>query len=99
MATGQAIAQKALEKLKSTLTAADIRMFSDATLADIWRTARQIEKEQAARRDLRYMRRIEPYLRSLEAYAGVFEVFCQGYQPMAFVWVRPVLYHSCLVSD
>lgn len=87
MATGQAIVEKALTHLKSTLTAEDNRAFSDTTLKDIWREARQVEKEQGARLDLRFMRRIEPFLQSLESYAGVLEVFCQGYSPMAFVWV------------
>ena len=87
MATGQAIVQKAFKRMKSSLSVADVHMFLDTTLADIWQEARAIEKEQGARRELRYMRRIEPYLRSLEDYAGVLDVFCQGYPPMAFVWV------------
>ena len=49
--------------------------------------ARAIEREQGVRGDLRFMRRIEPLLKTLESYSGVLEVFCQGYPPMAFVWV------------
>ena len=88
MATGQAIVQKAFERMESLLTVPDVHMFLDTTLADIWQEARTIEKELGARRDLRYMKRIEPCLRSLEHYAGVLDVFCQGYPPMAFVWVH-----------
>ena len=88
MATGEAIVKKALDQLKSSLTTEDVRTFSNTSLEDLWREARKIEKEQADRRDLRFMRRVEPLLRSLESYAGVIEVLCQGYSPMAFVWVR-----------
>ena len=88
MATGEAIVNKALDQLKSTITPEDARVFSNTSLEDVWREARSIEREQAARRDLRFMRRLEHYLRSLESYAGVIEVFCQAHGPMAFVWVR-----------
>ena len=88
MATGEEIVKKALDQLKSSLTAEDVRTFSNTSLEDLWREARKIEKEQAARLDLRFMRRVERFVRSLESYAGVIEVFCQGYSPMAFVWVR-----------
>ncbi len=88
MATGEAIVKKALDQLKSTLTAEDAHMFSNTSLEDLWREVRKVEHEQGARLDLRFMRRLEPFLRSLESYAGVIEVFCQGYAPMAFVWVR-----------
>lgn len=86
MATGEATVKKALDQLKSTLTPEDVRMFSNTSLEDLWREARRIEQEQGARMDLRCMRRLEPLLRSLESYASVIEVFCQGYAPMAFVW-------------
>lgn len=87
MATAEAIVKKALDQLKATLSPEDVRMFSNSSLEDLWREARKVEDEQGARLDLRFMRRLEPFLRSLESYAGVIEVFCQGYAPMAFVWV------------
>ena len=88
MATGEAVVKKAVEYLKSAVTPEDVRMFSNTSLKDLWHEARKIEAEQGARLDLRFMRRIEPFLRTLESYASVIEVFCQGYSPMAFVWVR-----------
>lgn len=87
MATGEAIVRKAFDDLRLTITPEDVRMFSDTSLEDLWREARKVEQEQGARMDLRFMRRLEPFLRSLESYAGVIEVFCQGYSPMALVWV------------
>ena len=76
-----------LDQLKSTITPGDAHTFSDTRLEHVWRAAREIEREKGARLDLRFMRRIEPLLRSLESYAPTIEVFCQGFSPMAFVWV------------
>ena len=87
MATGQAIVMKSLDQLKSTITPADAQVFQDTRLEHVWEAAREIEREQGTRWDLRFMRRIEPLLRSLETYAPVIEVFCQGFSLMAFVWV------------
>ena len=88
MAAGEELVIKALDHLRSSINPEDVRNFSNTSLEDVWREARRIEVEQGARLDLRFMRRIEPFLRSLESYAGIVEVFCQGYAPMAFVWVR-----------
>lgn len=87
MADGRTTVKKALDQLVSTLTPEDARAFSDTRLEDVWRGAREIEREQGARSDLLFMRRIEPLLRSLESYAPTIEVFCQGFSLMAFVWV------------
>ena len=87
MATGGDIVEKAIEQLTLTLTPEDKRFFMDTKLEDVWKEARNIEHEQGQRRDLRFMRRIESFIRTMEGYSGVIEVFCQGYSPMAFVWV------------
>ena len=87
MATGRAIVKKSLDELKSTIASGDARVFSDTRLEHVWQAAREIEREQGARMDIRCTRRIEPLLRSLESYAPTIEVFCQGFSPMAFVWV------------
>lgn len=83
MADGQAIVEKALNELKSNLTPGDARVFSDTTLEQVWKEAREIERHEGARQSLRNTRRIEPVLRSLESYAAVMDTFCQGFSPMA----------------
>ncbi len=91
MATGRAIVRRALDQFMPTITPEDARIFVETTSIDIRRAACEIEKEQGARLELRFMRRIEPILLSLESYGPVIEVFCQGYSPMAFVWVSFIL--------
>lgn len=78
----------ALDRFKSTLNSDDERTFSNATHKDLWEGIRAIEQEQGRRMDLRFMRRIEPFLASMKSYAPIIEVFAQGFTPMAFVWVN-----------
>lgn len=88
MATGQEVVTRALENLRSSITPDDERTFKDATLEDLWRDAREIEREQGTRFELRRMSRIEPILLSLESYSSVIDSLCQGFSPMAWVWVE-----------
>ena len=90
MATGPNIVEKAIDQLNSTLNVDDRHCFVNTTLKELWVEVRNIEREQGLRRDLRFMARIERFLRSMESYAPVIEVFCQGYSAMAFVWVNVV---------
>ena len=87
MGDGRAIVEKALDDLKSTVTPEHKRTFSDTKLEDVWNEARAIERHQGTRLALRNMRRIEPFLRSLETYSTVIDTFCQGFTPMVWVWV------------
>ena len=87
MATGQAIVTKALDRLRSTLKPEDDRAFADTTLEALWKDAREIERDQGARLSLRHPGRLEPLLKSLESYSSVIDSLCQGFSPMAWVWV------------
>ncbi|MCJ1396240.1 hypothetical protein MMC18_009468 [Xylographa bjoerkii] len=83
MGDGRSIIKSAYDQLKSTISSQDALSFSNASFADVWKVARNIEREQGARQSLRNMGRIEPMLRTLETYAPVIETFCQGFSPMA----------------
>ena len=87
MSTACDTVRKALDQFKSTLSSDDTRTFSNATLKDLLDGLHEIEQEQGRRMDLRFMRRIQPFLDSMESYASTIEVFTQGFTPMAFVWV------------
>src|SRR3954454_6735581 len=89
--SGQDIIRRALDELKTSVSADDARTFQNTSVHDVWELARRIEQEQNQRARLQNMRRIEPILRSLESYARVMGTFCQGFSPMAWVWVRALL--------
>ena len=87
MASPYDLIKRALDQFKSTLSSDDARVFEDTTYSDLWQGAREIEREQGRRMDIRFMRRIEPFLVSMESYSKVIDTLCQGFPPMAFVWV------------
>jgi len=80
------IAEEAFLNLKRVLTRGDADDFENTSVEQVWETAREIERQQAARFSLRNVRRIEPIVRSFESYATTLEVFCQGFSPLSFVW-------------
>ena len=88
MASPYDLVQRALDQFKSTISSDDERTFKDTSYKDLWEGVRGIEREQGRRWEMLFMRRIEPFLVSMDSYAKVIEVFCQGYSPMAFVWVN-----------
>jgi hypothetical protein len=97
--SGQDIIRRALDELKTSVSADDARTFQNTSVRDVWDLARRIEQEQNERARLQNMRRIEPILRSLESYAGVIDTFCQGFSPMAWVWVCAFLEESLETQD
>ena len=91
MATACDIVWKALVQFKASVSQEDACIFQDTTHEDLRDGILQIEKELGRRWDLRFMRRIEPFLESMANYGPVIEVFSQGYSLMAFVWVSCAL--------
>jgi hypothetical protein len=79
----------AFDKLEQTITIDhpfDARDFRDTTLQDVRNAAKQIEQDLAARQCLRNMRRIEPFLASLERYSKVVDVLCNGTVYLPWIW-------------
>ncbi|EXJ84579.1 hypothetical protein A1O3_05249 [Capronia epimyces CBS 606.96] len=60
---------------------------SVTSLKDLEHAIKEIESQQAARRSLRNLRKVRPFLNALNDYAGVIEVFVNAKPDiMAFVW-------------
>ena len=85
--SGREIIEKALLELKANVSSDDARTFETTSLQDVWHLAREMEREQTERGGSQYMRRLERVLGSLESYSGVLDTFCQGFSPMAWIWV------------
>ena len=58
------------------------------TIDDVYREISIIQEEQGRKRELRYMKRIEPFLNCLEQYSQVLDTFVQV-KPnvLALIWV------------
>jgi hypothetical protein len=58
--------QEAFDRFAASVTLDDRRQFQDTRLEDVRSAALDIEKDLAARRSLRNMRRLHPFLQGLQ---------------------------------
>ena len=79
--------REAFDRLTETFSNEDIGDFQSTTLQDVQNAAQAIERRQSQRQSLQNLRRIQPFLEFMQRYADVLEVICQGYSPIAWVWV------------
>lgn len=79
--------QDAGTQLQELVTRDEASVFNHTTLGDVQHALQAIEDEQARRRSLTNLRRIEPFLSWMRDYSSILDTFCQGFSPMAWVWV------------
>ena len=80
--------EKAFNRLRMSISPEDAKDFLNTTLMDVRSAAMAIQREQEGRKALKNIRRIQPFLDTVESYAKTIEILCQGFPPMSFVWVR-----------
>ncbi|CAI6332799.1 unnamed protein product [Periconia digitata] len=80
--------QDAIRNFKSTagLTQAELRDFSQTSLDDLKQCIATIQNDQRASRKLRYLKRLGPFLDTMERYGKIIEVFLNVSDIIAFVW-------------
>ncbi|KAH7324015.1 ankyrin repeat-containing domain protein [Rhexocercosporidium sp. MPI-PUGE-AT-0058] len=79
--------EKILANFKKRLSPEDIELFQFTTLDDLKASIKRIQTEQAARKGLRNLNKIKPFLNGVKQYAGVLEVFVQAKpEILAFIW-------------
>ena len=62
------------------------------SINDVYDTTDQIQEEQGKTGDLRYLRKIQPYLEGLKQYVAVIDIFVQSKaEILALIWVGVVL--------
>jgi hypothetical protein len=80
--------EKILASFKTRLSQADVELFRITTFDDLKVAVATIQKEQAARKGLRNLNKIKPFLNFLSQYAQVLEVFVQVKpEILCFIWV------------
>ncbi|KAL9065694.1 MAG: hypothetical protein Q9157_007389 [Trypethelium eluteriae] len=79
--------QEAFERFSRSVTPEERRDFSSTSLEDVRNAAVQTERQLAARRSLRNMRRLHPFLQGLERYSKSIEVLCNGTPYLPWIWV------------
>lgn len=78
--------EHAFERFAATVTPLDRSQFQNTQLEDVKNAALQIEKDLAARRSLRNMRKLFPFLQGLEHYSKSIEVLCNGTPYLPWIW-------------
>lgn len=79
---------KALLSFKDGLTDTEKLDFSQTTIDDVLKAAKEIQEKQGKRALLRNLNRIKPYIDGLVQFSKIIEVFGQAKpEIMAFIWV------------
>lgn len=79
-----------LDKFKTTakLTSQQALTFQNTTVDDVKSTIASIQQKQISSGRQQWIRRLEPFLSSMEQYGKVIEVFLNASEALAFIWVR-----------
>ncbi|KAL9067367.1 MAG: hypothetical protein Q9157_006832 [Trypethelium eluteriae] len=77
---------EAFERLQNSISKDDQRLFNSTKLKDVYETARDVENQLGARRELRYMRRLEPFFNWLLQYSKEMEILCNGTPYLPWIW-------------
>ncbi|CAN9227358.1 unnamed protein product [Alternaria alternata] len=75
------------ENMVQQYSPTDNREFSNTTLRDVRDSAKEVERQLAARQCMRNMKRLELFLNGLEAYSKVVEVLFNGTPFLSWIWV------------
>ncbi|KUJ21501.1 uncharacterized protein LY89DRAFT_610110, partial [Mollisia scopiformis] len=79
--------EKILANFKKRLSSEHTELFQLTTLDDLKASIKRIQTEQAAKKGLRNLNKIKPFLNGLRQYAEVLEVFVQAKpEILAFIW-------------
>ena len=74
-------------KKKAGLTSEELQYFQFSSFDDVLTTLNSVQKEQSKKKTLVYMRRIDPFLKTIAEYGKVIEIFVNTSEILAFVWV------------
>ena len=77
-------------KLKAGLTPDELREFQLTTLDDLRVQMSIIQNDQRKSKKLQYLKRLGPFLDTMEQYGKTVEVFLNLHEVVAFVWVRAI---------
>lgn len=82
-------------KANAELTPKERDNFQFSSLNDVLSTLRSIQDKQSKTKRLVFMRRIDPFLKTIVEYGKVIEVFVNSSEILAFVWVSSIRLLTC----
>jgi hypothetical protein len=84
----QAVFQRILDEFKATLKPKHEKSFKMTTLDELNQAVVDIQAKQRSERRQKNMRRLDGFLEGMKQYDKVVQIFCNGNEFVAFVWVR-----------
>lgn len=75
-------------KAKAQLTAEELQLFQFNKLGDVTSVLSFIQAEQKQARKQMYMKRLDPFLKTMLEFGKVIDVFVNSSDILAFVWVN-----------
>jgi hypothetical protein len=93
MATVISDFERAVEDFKesSDLSEAELADFQLTDLQSLQQAINTIQNQQATNKKLMYMKRLKPFLDTMEDYGQILKIFLNASNYIAFVWVRIIL--------
>jgi len=86
MEAAQRTIRHAFEDLSKSISPADAKDFSDATLESVQNAVLEVENQLGMRSSLRNMRRLMPLFSGLEHYSKAIEILCNGTPYLPWIW-------------
>ena len=79
--------ESAIAEFKKRISPEDVEAFQTATLKEVWKAAKEIEKSHHPSRAVQFRSFTHSALKSLENYSKAVEATCNGTSYLAWIWV------------
>jgi hypothetical protein len=88
MATIDMEFRQVVDAFKTQLTSEELPYFQFNGVGDVLQTLESIQQKHAAQKRLTFMKRVDPFVKTIMAFGKIVEVFLNVSEILAFVWVR-----------
>lgn len=75
-------------KASAKLTKLEQQDYETMTLEKFQVEMANLQRKQASKRQLIFMRRLEPFIETIQAYGKAIDVFANTSEVLSFIWVR-----------
>lgn len=87
----QQLLERACQRFRDELTSNEDHEIRATSWQDVQHAVVDVERQLAARQCLRNLDRLSPYLKAVEGYGSVVEIFCNSSTFVPYVWVSNLL--------
>ena len=96
---GSKIFEDALSDFKKDLSKKELEQFQCVDFKDVEETIEKIEHDQNMRKKMQNLARIKPFIEGMRQYGKIIEVFLNGSNIIAYIWVSSRGVLRCIYYD